>query len=297
MLSFKQVRYFRATAETGKVSGAAAQLGISQSAITLAIKELEAQLGVTLFDRRPGGVSLTREGQHFLSHARTIEASVEDAMADMHPDRADVSGTVRLGMTNASAGYFMVPPIARFRRANPKVSIELVESDRPGLEAAVLEGRVDLGLILTSNSAESPELESRTLLSSARGLWVAPTHPLARQEQVALKDVMAHPFLLYTVDEADRVTRTYIENRGLSVGIVFDTDSVEAVRSLVAIGFGVTILSRLLYRPWSLDGGRVEWRTLTDPPPSMDIGLIWRKDHALSEAEQRLIEALADAAG
>lgn len=292
MLSFKQLRYFRATAEAGKVSGAAAQLGISQSAITLAIKELEAQLGVTLFERRPTGVTLTREGQHFLAHARNIETAVDDAMADMHPERADVTGIVRLGMTNASAGYFMVPPLARFRRANPKVTVELTESDRPGLEDAVIEGRVDLGLILTSNLTEIPELDSRTLLRSPRGLWVAPTHPLARQQEVSLSDVAGHPFVLYTVDEADRVTRDYMEARGLAPDIVFDTDSVEGLRGLVATGFGVTILSRLLYRPWSLDGGRVEWRTLTDPPPSMDIGLIWRKDHAFTEAERRLIEAL-----
>lgn len=97
MITLRQVRYFLAVAETEKVSAAATNLGISQSAITLSVKELENQLGVTLFERRVGGVALTREGQNFIAHARNIEAAVADAVADMHPDRTDVEGTVKLG--------------------------------------------------------------------------------------------------------------------------------------------------------------------------------------------------------
>ena len=104
MISLRQVRYFLAVAETEKVSAAAANRGISQSAITLANKELENQLGVTLFERRVGGVTLTREGQNFVAHARNIEAAVADAVADMHPDRTDMKGKVRFGVTNAGAG-------------------------------------------------------------------------------------------------------------------------------------------------------------------------------------------------
>jgi DNA-binding transcriptional LysR family regulator len=133
MITLRQVRYFLAVAETEKVSAAATALGISQSAITLSIKELESQLGVTLFERRVGGVTLTREGQNFTGHARNIEAAVADAIADMHPDRTDVEGTVKLGVTNAGAGYFLVPPLTRFRRAFSHVTVELLEREREEL--------------------------------------------------------------------------------------------------------------------------------------------------------------------
>jgi len=289
-LSLKQIRYFRAAAEAGKVSAAAALLGISQSAVTLAIKDLEEQLGVILLERRPGGVSLTREGQNFLGHARSIETAVADALTDMRSDRADVSGTVRLGCTNASAGYFMVPRLARFRRSNPQVKIELIETDRPGLEQAVIDGRVDLGLILTSNLARTDLLEFRTVLRSPRGLWVSPNHPLAALETVSVADVLEYPYILYVVDEADRIARGYMAERGLKPDVLFETDSLEGIRGLVATGFGVTILSRMLHRPWSLDGGRIEWRDLSDAPPSMDIGMVWRAGRTFGEAERRLLE-------
>ncbi len=297
MISLRQVRYFLAVAETEKIAAAATELGISQSAITLSIKELENQLGVTLFERRSGGMALTREGQHFVSHARTIEAAVADAMADMHPDRTDISGTVRLGMTNAGAGYFLVPPLARFRRAHPDVDVVMIEREREDLEDRVLDETIDLALLLTSNVSNRSDLEHRPLFKSPRGAWVSNAHPLARQDRLTLADVVEHPFILYLIDEADRSAREYLGAVGLEPKTAFETSSLEAVRSMVATGQGVTILSKLLYRPWSLDGGRLEWREIEDAPPPMEIGLVWRKGHSFSPAESRLIDCLVAAAG
>jgi DNA-binding transcriptional LysR family regulator len=298
MITLRQVRYFLAVAETEKVSAAAMALGISQSAITLAIKELENQLGVTLFERRVGGVSLTREGQNFIGHARNIEAAVADAMADMHPDRTDVEGTVRLGCTNAGAGYFLVPPLARFRRAFPNVDVQLLEREREELEAQVLTGAVDIALLLTSNLSNAPDLEHRPLFQSPRGAWVASNHPLAKRERVGLADVVEYPFVIFLIDEADRSTREFLTAGGVKQPTtVFETTSLEALRSMVATGQGVCVLSKLLYRPWSLDGGRLEWLALTDPVPPMEIGLVWRKGHVFSPAEQRLVEYLEAGVG
>src|SRR6266446_5104841 len=83
-LTFRQVHHFVATAETGKVSAAAAGLNVTQSAVTASIKALEAELGQKLFDRHSNGVTLTFDGQQFLQRARTIEASVSDAMRGPH---------------------------------------------------------------------------------------------------------------------------------------------------------------------------------------------------------------------
>lgn len=78
-LTFRQVRHFIATAESGRVSAAAAALNVTQSAVTSSIKALEAELGRKLFDRHSNGVTLTFDGHEFLQRARAIEASVSDA--------------------------------------------------------------------------------------------------------------------------------------------------------------------------------------------------------------------------
>src|SRR5882757_9203292 len=89
-LTFRQVRHFIATAETGRVSAAAAGLNVTQSAVTASLKALEAEVGRKLFDRHSNGVTLTFDGQQFLQRARAIEASVADAM------RGRIAGEPRL---------------------------------------------------------------------------------------------------------------------------------------------------------------------------------------------------------
>jgi DNA-binding transcriptional LysR family regulator len=105
-LTFRQVRHFIATAETGRVSAAAAGLNVTQSAVTASLKALEAEVGRKLFDRHSNGVTLTFDGQQFLQRARAIEASVADAMRGPHRWGNQVDGTVDVAASYTVAGYF-----------------------------------------------------------------------------------------------------------------------------------------------------------------------------------------------
>src|ERR1700730_2081940 len=127
-LTFRQVRHFVATAETGKVSAAAAGLNVRQTAVTASIKALEAELGQKLFDRHSNGVTLTFDGQQFLQRARTIEASVSDAMRRPHRWGTQVDGTVDVAVSYTVAGYFLPPLLSRFWRAFPGITVWLPPS-------------------------------------------------------------------------------------------------------------------------------------------------------------------------
>jgi DNA-binding transcriptional LysR family regulator len=80
---------------------------------------------------------------------------------------------------------------------------------------------------------------------------------------------------MLTVDEASNTAQRYWNRTSYRPKTIFRTSSVEAVRSMVANGMGVTILSDMVYRPWSLDGRRVEVISLADRIPTMDVGLAW----------------------
>src|SRR6516225_5843576 len=151
MPSLRQIRYFIAAAETQKITSAAATLSISQSAITVAIKELEAELGVALFTRSTTGIELTFEGARFLNHARNIEATVADSVRAMRSETQAIQGGLRLGMTYTVAGYFLFPLLARFRRAFPDVFIDLLEDERTVLERKLKADEIDVALLLVSN--------------------------------------------------------------------------------------------------------------------------------------------------
>ncbi|MDP2738158.1 MAG: LysR family transcriptional regulator [Pseudorhodobacter sp.] len=283
-LTLKQVRYFIAAAETGQISHAAMEMNISQSAVTAAIQGLEAQLDARLLERSSSGVTLTPEGARFLNHARAIVAAVEDAMRSPLGVGARVTGRVRLGVTYTVAGYFMSRHHARFRRSYPGITLDMIELPRAAIETGILAGDLDLAVMLVSNLADTGGLEHEILFRSRRRLWLPTEHALLSAPAVSLADVAREPYIMLTVDEARQTAGRYWDRVGLKPDVAFATSSVEAVRSMVAAGMGVTILSDMVYRPWSLEGQRIELRELVEDIPSMDIGLAWTRARPLHPA-------------
>lgn len=283
-LTIRQLRYFIAAAETGQVSHAAMELNISQSAVTAGIQALEASLGVRLLARKAQGVSVTPQGARFLSRAKAIIAAVEEATRSPLGEETQIVGRLRLGLTYTVAGYFMARHYAAFRRIYPGITLELSEQPRPAIENALTSGGLDLAVMLTSNLANTGELASETLFRSRRRLWLPSEHRLLAAPEISLHDVAREPYVMLTVDEASRTAGRYWDTYGLVPKTVFTTSSVEAVRSMVAAGMGVTILSDMVYRPWSLEGQRIEQRHTVEAIPSMDVGLTWPNDRPLSAA-------------
>ena len=281
-LSFRQVKYFVATAEMGQISMAAAELCISQSAVTTAIKELEQMLGTSLFQRTSHGMVLTEAGRRFLPLARQILDSISEAMKLSHADET-ITGTLRIAATYTVLGYFLPHHLQRLSNLLPEVTINLFELNREVIEEGLITDRYDLAVVLTSNLV-NPELASETFINSQRRLWVPAGHRFLKQEAVTLADVAEEPYIMLTVDEAAYTALRYWNNTPYQPDIRLRTSSVEAVRSIVANGGGIAILSDMVYRPWSLEGKRIETVQLQDPVPAMAVGLAWKKSTEFTPA-------------
>lgn len=292
-LSLKQIQYFIATAEAGKVSVAAANLNLSQSAVTAAIKSLETVLDRKLFQRHSNGVSLTYDGHQFLDHARNIAAVVSEATRAARRSGRGISGRIDVGVTYTVAGYFLPPLLSRFRRLFPDVEVSLHELDRKEIERRLVGGGLDAAVLLVSNLENREELQSELLIRSRRRLWLSTNHELTRREHVGLADVARYPYLMLTVDEAEHSAIRYWMETSFRPSIVFRSSSVEAIRSMVATGMGITILSDMVYRPWSLEGQRIDVRNLDSHVHTMDVGLAWRRGSERSPATRAFCEALA----
>lgn len=283
-LTLRQVRYFVATAEIGQISQAAIHLNISQSAVTTAIKELEAMLGALLFQRSAQGMTLTEAGRHFLNRAYVILRSVEDALNSPLPDLR-ASGVLRLAASYTVIGYFLPHHLQRLEHWHPDVTLEVYEQERSAIEQGLLEGDFDMAVVLTANLTH-PDIVSETLFNSERRLWLPSHHPLCERSAVSLADVAEEPYIQLTVDEAEHSALRYWEQAGQRPRVRVRTSSVEAVRSMVANGSGVAILSDLVHRPWSLEGKRIETVTISDPVTPMSVGLAWHRGRAFSPAMQ-----------
>lgn len=292
-LTIRQTRYFIAAADFGQVSLAAKELNVSQSAVTMAIKQLEETLGVSLFSRVASGVQLTAEGARFLLHARNIEAAVNEAVQSPLGGDMGVSGRVRIGVSYTVAGYFLPRHHARFARSHPAIDVQMVELPRNAIEHRLVEGDLDIAVMLVSNLRNKKSITYETLFRSRRRLWLPPGHRLLDSAAVLLAEVAQEPYIMLTVDEADQTAGKYWTRYGFEPRIIFSTASVEAVRSMVAAGMGVTILSDMVYRPWSLEGQHIETRNLDTEIPTMDVGLAWAKNRPPNPATKTLLDFLS----
>jgi DNA-binding transcriptional LysR family regulator len=288
--NIRQIRYFVAAAEAGKIVAAASAVGISPSAITEAIQDLEETVGTRLVTRHRGGIKVTYDGYVFLQHCRNVLSALSAATVAVGAHRKRVEGELTIGVTITVAGYFLAAPLARFRRSFPDVTVSIRELDRSVIEKELANGQLGLGILLVSNLKHVDELATETLAKSRRRLWTSTHHPLLVKPKVTLRDVAKEPYIQLAIDEAAQTTLSYWSRNHAAPNIVFRTDSVEAVRSLVATGAGVTILSDMVYRPWSLEGDKLESREISAQIPTMDVGLAWAKDVELPAPARAFIE-------
>ena len=292
--TLRQLQYFVAVAESGTVSGAAKSLSISQSSVTEAIKELETDLGTTLFERHSRGLNITHKGHQFLRHATTILSSVSDARNSFDQMTKEESGSLCLGVTSLVAGYVLSDILSRYRRAYPGIKLNATEDDGGYLEHLLIGGELDVAVMVISNLQERDALQAETLEKSPYKLWLPMGHPIMTKQEIRAGDISSEPLIMLTIDEIETTTAKMLRSLGAKPNVAFRTRSVEAVRSLVATGAGISLLPDLVYRPWSLEGDRIECRDVAGQFPEVQVGLVWRRGSPLSRAAQNFI-AIAQA--
>ncbi len=282
-LTLRQVRYFVAVAEAGKVSVAGTALGVSQSAITTSMQALENEVGIKLVKRHRRGVNLTQEGYQFLSHARKILAAVSDATRTLTNSSTNLKGIVRLGAPPTVAAYFLPSPLTHFQRAYPNVELEIAELQQAEIEQGMIKGRLDLGLLMMSKLPDPKRIGIQMMFASKRRLWLGSGHRLASTAKIHLSDLSKERYLLLTTDDNTNTTFGYWRKYGLKPKIYFRAATIETIRNLVATNVGITILSDMVYRPWSLQGEQILAHEIADELPDLKIGISWKKGTELSD--------------
>ncbi|WP_430461016.1 LysR family transcriptional regulator [Thalassolituus sp. LLYu03] len=280
MLSLRQIRYFIAIAETGSVSAAAQAVHISQSTLTTAIKQLEDSLGAVLFSRHAKGMELTHQGHQFLRQAHLILASVDNARRSLQQSTDDVEGELNIGVTSLVAGYYLADLLARFQKIYHKVKLRVIEDERDYIEHLLVSGEIDVGVMILSNLEYRSALNTEVLTYSHYRLWLPPEHELLELDSIGLNELSDQPLIMLNVDEMEERIRHCWAGSGVRPQVSMRSASVEAVRSLVSAGMGLALMPDMTYRPWSVEGDRVEARRILDISETLDIGLAWRRGGA-----------------
>jgi len=290
-VTLRQFRYFIAVAESGSVASASRMLAIAQSAVTKSLLELEAELGARLFERSSRGMALTPEGHRFLANSRKVIAAVADATR-LHAgaDTSELGGVLSIGVTSLVAGYYLSELFSRYRRRCPAVEVYVTEDSPRFLEHLLINGELDVAIMVSNALSEPQALVAETLTRSPNRVWLASNHALAAGDELTLAGCAACEQIVLEADRIDELMRAVWARHQLKPRTILRTSSLEAVRSLVGAGAGVAVLPDFLYRPWTLDAEHVEVRRLRDDLPTVDVGLVWRRGSGLKPAALEFID-------
>lgn len=280
-MDIRHLQYFLEVANTKSFTKAAERLYVTQPTISKMIKNLETELGVTLFDRSGKRVVLTEAGQIILNQAQNIFKSFQN-MAGALEDLMNLkTGHIRIGMPPMVGARFFPTIIGRFRELYPGITIQLVENGAKKIEEDVGNGALDIGVVLLPINDNL--FSSYPFVKENLRLVIHPAHPMADRQEVSLIELKDESLILFREDFSlhDRIIQACL-SLGFEPHIVSESSQWDFISEMVAAKLGVALLPESICQ--ELDKARVKIIDLTRPSIPWNLAVIWRKGHYLSFA-------------
>ena len=285
-VTLKQLRYFDALARHGHFGQAAAASAISQPALSVQIREMEATLGTTLFERGARQVRLTEPGQALLARVRDILGAADDLHDLARAASGQGLGRLRLGVIPTIAPYLLPTLLPLIAREAPGLDLQLRETLTPRLLAELADGRIDAAIVALPVSepafTEVPLFEEEFVLvrpAADAGQPVPDGDGLARMRLLLLEE--GHCFRDQALSFCNRPVP--VPQGGL------EGSSLTTLVQMVAAGLGVTLIPDMAV---AVEGraAQVDIARFPAPRPTRTIGMIWRKTTPQVDA----LSAIAD---
>ncbi|MEO8164157.1 MAG: LysR family transcriptional regulator [Betaproteobacteria bacterium] len=293
-MELRHLRYFVTVAEELHFGRAAAKLHISQPPLSMQIRALESELGVTLLTRTQRHVSLTQAGVALLAEARHILARVEQAVLTTKRAGRGEIGELAIGFISV-ADYNVLPIVLReFRRRFPLVNLSLRESTSDAQIRDLLAGVIDVGFVLPP--INEPALDSLSILREPLIAALPEKHPLARKRgKLALEKLKDAPFILFPRPNAPGLYDDVVsccKAAGFSPRVEQEAIQMQTIVSLVSAEMGVALIPASLT---NLQRTGVTYKSLLGGSPLTEVHLAWRRGDDLA-ALRVFVEVAAQAA-
>ena len=219
------LRHFLAVAEKRNVTAAADTLNISQPALTRSIRQLENIIGVSLFDRLPSGVILTRQGEILARRAKLMDLEYRHALAEISMLEQGLTGVLRIGAGPVWITTILPPVIAAFYKQFPKVKTRMTTGVIDTLVPDLLGGEIDI-ICSTLDFPAQPEIVTEPLITIRHAVVARASHPLAGSGTVTAEQLSKFPWIVLA---NDRVGTSRIGSYFVANSVDPPTIAVEAV--------------------------------------------------------------------
>jgi DNA-binding transcriptional LysR family regulator len=290
-VAFWELKLFKEIAATRSMSKGAAHCGVSQSAASQHVQEVERRLGVTLFDRSTRPLELTPAGKLYYDFCRDILNREEELGLALESLKHELDGAVRVASIYSIGLSEMTHLQEEFSARYPTVQLQ-VEYMRPEkVYEAVLNGAADLGLV--SYPEANREIAAIPWRDEEMQVAVPPSHPFALRDEVYPADLNGQTFIGFDEDlsirrELDRFLRA----QGVEVNLAMHFDNIQTIKEAVALGTGISILPARTMQPEIVQGRLVAVK-LHAPDLVRPVGVVHRKRKKLSRAAQAFLELLS----
>ncbi|MHB8519240.1 MAG: LysR family transcriptional regulator [Limisphaerales bacterium] len=243
-LDSRQLRAFTALARAGSFTRAAKELYLSQSAVSHSMKTLEQDVGCRLFDRMGKKVLLTQAGEQLLHHAEKILVEMAAARTALLALGKWGRGRLRIGASTTACEYVLPAVLREFQRNFPQCLIAIEPGDTAQAIELLRQNRIDLAVTLEPRN--ETEFEFRFLFADELEFLVAPSHPWAIAGRVVREEIPRQNYILYNkTSYTFQMVAEYFREENMVLNTVIELGSMEAIKELVKLGLGVTILA-----PW-----------------------------------------------
>ncbi|MEZ5936363.1 MAG: LysR substrate-binding domain-containing protein [Alphaproteobacteria bacterium] len=288
-MELRNVDYFLTVANEGSIRAAARKLGLTQPALTKAVRRLEDEAGVALFARQARGVTLTTYGEVFLRHARALKASMVEASSEIEALRRGAAGLVRIGAGPSWLARTVPAAIRRFQKERPRAQVQISGGLDDALKASLRAGELDLVLAALPDRRTDGDLGREPLSVDDYRVIADVGHPLHRKPTPGLAELLAYPWILprsqtFMVSRLDALFRS----KGLPTPEpAIETDVVTTKLELMR---GSDFLSfHAIANLSELGAEHIRPLPVAEPGWTREAGLIWRRDID----RPPLVEALA----
>jgi DNA-binding transcriptional LysR family regulator len=292
---FENLKLFRDAAQMRSMSRGAMQNGVSQSAATQQVQELEKRLGVTLFDRSTRPLTLTRAGKLFQDLCRDVLRREEQFLVSLENLKGRVEGTVRVASIYSIGLSEMSRLQAEFEARYPyaQLHVDYLRPDK--IYEALLADQCDLGLV--SYPVGAKELAVIPWREEEMAVAAPPSHPLARKPVLLPADLNGQDFVGFDEDlsirrELDR----FFREQGIEIHLAMQFDNIQTIKEAVALGSGISILPARTMQA-EIEQGRLVSIPLHAPELVRPLGIVHRKRKKFNRAVESFLELLQEQPG
>jgi DNA-binding transcriptional LysR family regulator len=279
-----------AIADTRSITRGAEREHLALAAASKRLSDLETRFGVPLFERRARGVEPTEAGRALVRHVRSLHAQLHALESEVVEFSRGIKGHLRIAANSGAISECLPPDLAAFSQAHPQIRISLEDLTSAEVQAAVAEGRADVGILVP------PLLDNRLTLRTYRhgtlAAMVPAAHVLARRKAVRFEALLDHDIVgLHHGAAVHELMRAEAEGQGRPLKARLQVRGFDAIAQLVEAGLGVAVLPAAVAQRLA-QLFRVKVLALNEPWAERDYLLAVRTQEVLHTVVQRFVDAL-----